>query len=158
MLLRGDLDGAEAQLRDALQRRQRVLGAAHLATAATSVNLARVLLVTGRLAEAEVLLHDALSSVGKQVPAGDDWQTGWTQGVLGACLSAQGRYGEAEQLLLAGYATLKATKGPAARLTRETLVALVKHFHDRGNQAKVDEFTALLNEARRQFNRRYGSH
>jgi serine/threonine protein kinase len=76
------------------------------AVADAIAEMAWTLLISGNHAPAEPLAREwlAIHEKGKS----DDFRTGWIQGMLGESLARQKRYGEAEPLLLAGYANMKA--------------------------------------------------
>jgi tetratricopeptide (TPR) repeat protein len=57
----GDIDGAEAMYRRALEGRVAILGASHPETLTTRQNLANVMVIQGRQAEALPLLHELLA-------------------------------------------------------------------------------------------------
>jgi serine/threonine protein kinase len=87
----------------AVQRKK--AGLEHPRTLRSMFNLARAYL-PARPVEAEGLLRECLALREKQSP--DDWDTFQTRGLLGASLSAQKKFVEAEPLLLEAYAGMKA--------------------------------------------------
>ena len=91
---------AETTNRQVLELRQRLLGPDHAATLRTSYNLAATLHSEGKHAPAEELLRRNLAVYLKDKP--DDWERFRSQSLLGAVLSAQHKYAEAEPLLLEG--------------------------------------------------------
>jgi len=68
-----------------------------------------VLLDEGRAAEAEPLAQEALAVLREAAPT--SWRVADAESVLGGCLAAQGRFGEAEPMLVGAYETLE--KDPA---------------------------------------------
>ena len=68
-------------------------------------SLARLRLKQHRYGEAEVLLREALNGEGANGP--NVWDLYDRQSLLGAALLGQGKYAEAEPLLIAGYDGLK---------------------------------------------------
>ncbi len=91
---------AESTHRQALEMRRKLLGPEHPDVAHSLHNLARVLLDAGRPDAAEPLAHEGLALREKSRP--DDWRTASTRCLLGASLAGQGKYAEAETLLLSG--------------------------------------------------------
>jgi serine/threonine protein kinase len=92
-------------LEDTLARQRVKAGPEHPRTLRSMSNLARAYL-PARPAAAEALLRECLAVRDKKSP--DDWDTFDTRGLLGASLSAQKKYAEAEPLLLRSYDGLKA--------------------------------------------------
>ena len=131
---------------EALERKRRVLGAEHPDTLTSLVNLAGVYRVQGKHADAEPLLRATLTVREKTLP--DDWLTYSTRSLLGAALSGQKKYSEAEPLLVSGYegmqlpnATLPATS--QARL-REALERLVQLYTGWGQPERAAAWKAKL--------------
>jgi len=90
------------------------------------IYLARVQLARKEPAAAEALARDALR-IRQRLFAPEDWRVGVTKSVLGAALTALGRYDEAEALLLDARRALKDIPGlqeQEARVTRGRLAAL----------------------------------
>ena len=65
------------------------------------VLLARVQLQQRKCADAETAIREALSSYDNTSP--DNWRRYYSRTILGATLAGQGRYADAEPLLLSGY-------------------------------------------------------
>ena len=94
--------------------------------AAYRVNLARLLLMRKKAAEAEPLLRQALEIRMKAFPEGD-WRIATAKSLLGEALTAMGRYDEAERFLLEAKRVLKdgpGQEGREAKSTAERLAAL----------------------------------
>jgi serine/threonine protein kinase len=92
---------ADALFLSTLDARRRVLGPAHPDTLDNMISLAEVRLNEKRYADAEPLLHEALSSYEATSPG--SWQLYRSQSLLGTTLVAQGRFAEAEPLLVDGF-------------------------------------------------------
>jgi len=92
---------ADALFASALETRRRVIGPAHPDTLNDMVSLAEVRLEEMKYADAESLLREALSSYEKTAPGSSSQYR--SQSLLGASLAAQGRFAEAEPLLVEGY-------------------------------------------------------
>jgi tetratricopeptide (TPR) repeat protein len=84
-----------------LEIRRRKLGPEHPATAGTASSLGRVRLAQRNDAEAEALFREALGGLEKSSP--ETWGRYNCESLLGASLMGQGRYQEAEPLLLTGF-------------------------------------------------------
>jgi tetratricopeptide (TPR) repeat protein len=102
------------------------LGASHPRVQGYLVNLSRVRILRGDGAATESTLRDVLTAREHLYPAGD-WRTAQAQALLGAALMAQGRYAEAEPLIVAADRGLKPVPGAEQRervANRARLVAL----------------------------------
>ena len=71
----------------------------------TLYKLPDLLNAQGRHARAEALAREALSILREKLPP-RHWRTAFTEGILGAALAGQGRFAEAEPLLVASYPIL----------------------------------------------------
>jgi serine/threonine protein kinase len=94
---------AEQLLRQALDRQRKVLPAGHAEIGKTLAALGDVLLCEQQIQQAEPVLREALEIQRKAFPAG---HSDSAAGLLGSCLTAQGRYAEAEPLVREGYDVL----------------------------------------------------
>jgi non-specific serine/threonine protein kinase/serine/threonine-protein kinase len=92
---------AEALLTSTLDIRRRVLGSDHPATTSVLESLGEIRLLQDRYADAEVLFREALANREKRRP--DGWERYQSESLLGASLEGQGKYAEAEPLLVSGY-------------------------------------------------------
>jgi eukaryotic-like serine/threonine-protein kinase len=92
---------ADALFATALGARRRVLGPAHPDTLDDMVSLAEVRLEEKKHADAEPLLREALAGYEKTTPG--SWTQYRCQSLLGASLAGQGKFVEAESLLVDGY-------------------------------------------------------
>jgi serine/threonine protein kinase len=90
-------------------------GPKHADTLKSMNDLADVYLDGKRWADAERLLRECLEL--RKETHFDEWRRFYTMSQLGACLAAEGKFSEAEQLLIDGYEGLKANEAtiPAAR-------------------------------------------
>jgi serine/threonine protein kinase len=120
----GRLGEAAAALEAALAIARPALGNEHQLVAIYSSNLAAVQLARKEPRAAEALLRDALrirSRAAQLVPnrrrifPEDDWSVGATRSLLGAALTALGRYDEAETVLLEARRDLDAMTPPPRR-------------------------------------------
>ncbi|MCC6393860.1 MAG: tetratricopeptide repeat protein [Bryobacterales bacterium] len=97
---RRDWPRAEAVIRQVERARRRVLGPEHSATRVSLINLAESILEQRRYAEAEALLREAQKML--DAAGAGNWRHYYGQSMLGASLSGEGRYAEAERFLVAG--------------------------------------------------------
>ena len=114
LIHQGKYDEAAAALQEALQIATGAFGDQHTSVANYKVNLARVLLARKDAASAEPLLRQALQIRRGAFPAGD-WRIATAESLLGEALTSLGRYDEAGRLLLDAKASLKDGPGPEGR-------------------------------------------
>ncbi|MFL6351139.1 MAG: tetratricopeptide repeat protein [Bryobacteraceae bacterium] len=107
----GEYAKAERLWRTALATSRRSLGEKHPDTVDLMQSLAGNLLEQRRCAESEAMLRAASADWSNPDP--DDWRPFYGRALLGAALTEQKRYAEAEPLLLSGY---KGMKNLAARI------------------------------------------
>jgi tetratricopeptide (TPR) repeat protein len=138
-----DSDETEKTLNEALAMDRKVQPGGFL-TRACVTGLARLRLAQQRYSEAESLLREAISS------ARDHdlqmWDIYYRQSLLGAALLGQGKYAEAEPLLIAGYEGLKKLS-PAISVDANLPQAgerLVRLYSAWGKPDKADEWRRKL--------------
>jgi hypothetical protein len=109
---------AEALRRENLARHREVEKPDGPLVAGDLVDLGRKLMQQARSAAAEALLRVCLAIREKAIP--DDWRRFWAMSLLGGSHLNQGKYVEAEPLVVAGYEGIKAreAKVPAANKPR----------------------------------------
>lgn len=115
----GRLDEAEKTTRLIVEDYQAQLGQTAPRTLLAQLNLGKILLQSGKLADAEAVLRENLDLRVEASP--NDWQTFMTRGVLGALLTRKKQFGEAEVLLKSCYEGLQAratTMAPELRKAR----------------------------------------
>jgi eukaryotic-like serine/threonine-protein kinase len=128
----GHLDEAASLIDEALQTAR--AGALHTDNpllAIMNTDRARVHLERGEPAAAEPLLREVLRVQRLAYPEGS-WRIASTQSLLGAALLDQGRYAEAEPLLVEASRVLKDIPGPQGRETKPTQERLAKLARRRG--------------------------
>jgi hypothetical protein len=86
----------------------------HPRVQAHTVNLARVRIARGQGAAMEASLRPVLTARARLYPPGD-WRIAQAQSLLGAALMAQGRYADAEPLMLAAADGLRPIAGVEGR-------------------------------------------
>ncbi len=124
-----------------LEVRRRVLGNEHPDSLNSLNNLAALYQAQNQFSDAEPLLRESLNIRERKQP--DDWKTFHTKSLLGGSLLGQGKYAEAEPLLLAGYEGMKQreAKIPWNRKPRlvETVESLVRLYEawDKPEQAEL---------------------
>jgi tetratricopeptide (TPR) repeat protein len=147
------LDEAEALLREALERTQRVLGPDHPLTLTTMNNLGSLLLAREQLDEAERLLRQAV--VGRRRVLGDAHpQTLTAMEKLSRVLRDKGNRVEAETLLLEAERAL--SSNPASGIAHaKCVVALVELYTawdhaepGKGYDAKAQQWSTKLPASR----------
>jgi serine/threonine protein kinase/Tfp pilus assembly protein PilF len=126
---RGDYRAAEQTYSEVVASRSRVLGPRHPRTLDSILFLADTLVREGKFAAAEARAREAVSGFGK--PARESWQLFYSQALLGASLSGQQWYAEAQPLLVAAdqglrryQATMGAENQSLVRRTQEWLTQL----------------------------------
>ncbi|MBI2815078.1 MAG: tetratricopeptide repeat protein [Opitutae bacterium] len=97
----GKLSEAERTLREVLEISERARDATPDFVLGCAISLGETLISLGRHSDAESILRNAL--VRSAMSLSEMWQTSQARSVLGAALTGQQRFEEAEPLLLAGY-------------------------------------------------------
>lgn len=97
-------------------------------------------------AEAERIIRDALELFGKR----RDVIAFQAEGVLGECLTAQGRYDEAESVLLGSFADIKAARGARHRQTHQAIERIVKLYIAWDKPQAAGEYEAQLPNSTRE--------
>jgi eukaryotic-like serine/threonine-protein kinase len=140
---------ASAALREAVSIATEAFGADHQLVAIYSANLAEVLLARGRPDEAEPVAREALRlrALAPEIVPGrrrifvdDDWSVGATRSLLGAVLTAQGRFDEAEACLLEARDELARLPFPRhghARVNADRLRVLYQSWRGTGTATKA---------------------
>jgi eukaryotic-like serine/threonine-protein kinase len=142
----GKYDLAQPLQIHVLEVRRRDLGAQHPDTIAALTGLAFTRLQLKKFAEAEPLIRESLAAREKSSP--DSWERFNEQVLLGASLAGQGRYAEAEPLLVEGYGGLMARESSIPKVSRFYLEAagpwIVRFYQDWGKPEKAVEWTQNL--------------
>jgi tetratricopeptide (TPR) repeat protein len=143
--LRNQRTEAEKNFRAALKIREEAPGAGPEQIAASEAGLGRVLCESGTAAEGERLLRSALDRREHTLPA-SHWGVGFTQVLLGRCLTVQKRFQEAEPLLLKGYEALRVKRGEGKKETAEAADGLAGLYESWG---KPDQAAQYRKQAKR---------
>jgi hypothetical protein len=101
--------------------------------------LAQVLLQQGKAQEAEGYARSCLEIRSRALTAGH-WLIADAKSVLGACLTAQGRYVEAEPLVVQGYEELRDAVGATASRKQEALERIVQCYAAWGKPDAADRW------------------
>jgi len=139
-------DLAEEALNNALTIDRRLLGPSNMTTIACLTALGRLRLAQQRDAEAETLLRDAIKGAGSQKTL--MWDAFDRKSMLGASLLGQGKYAEAETLLISGYEGLDKLS-PAISVEANLPEAgqrLVRLYDDWGKPEKAAEWRVRLQQ------------
>jgi tetratricopeptide (TPR) repeat protein len=152
-LAAGRVEDARALAVDVLGQVRTMRGGDELERASTLANLGGDLLAMGDATNAELALRECVEVRERVQP--DAWNTFNARSMLGGALAAQGRFAEAEPLLLAGQAGLAervASIPPQARNRVTESVARLVNFYsawhaaepDAGHDARAQEWRAKL--------------
>ncbi|MEM7583359.1 MAG: serine/threonine-protein kinase [Acidobacteriota bacterium] len=137
---RGQLETAAVHLQKAISVRQQTLGDQHPSTITAVLSLGALLTEQGELSKAETLLSESMSTL--ETSRGSPAAIAGARRLLGACLSAQQRYAEAEPLLLASweYIQQRGTESPRYREVRQLLFTLYRSW---GRPEAAQAFVSL---------------
>jgi len=119
--LEDKLVGAEAMQREGVAIRRKLLGNNNLRTVDSLTELTHTLVAEKKFVEAESVAREALASWNRNAP--DDWRMLDCRSLLGASLLGQGKYIEAEPVLLSGYQDLKRLENRIPAFEQKTLVS-----------------------------------
>jgi len=137
----GKYTEAQTLFNQALEGRRRVLGPDHSATIDTLGAIGELRLQQRQYSEAERLLREALSGQNKM---GESWTKYKYQALLGRSLAGQGKYGEAEPLLLSGYDGLVGREASIPWDARpnvgQAAASIIQLYRDWGNTDKLAEW------------------
>jgi serine/threonine-protein kinase len=97
----------------------------------------------GKSQESEAILREAVRLRTNSLPKEHFW-VALANGALGEFLTNQGRYDEAEPLLLESYENLKSSQGTNNPRTRLALKRLVALYEASGNSGAAEKYRALL--------------
>ena len=143
VLDQGDNDEAAKMFERVLELDRKLLGEEHPYVAGTERSLGDTLMKAGKANLAQAHLEEAeriyLLTYDAEHP-----NLLVTRSFMGRCLTLQGRYAEAEALLLSVYPLLQERLGPSHRRTQGTVAALVELYEAWGRPDKAAECRALL--------------
>ena len=151
--LQGRHAEAAAALQDAIAMARPSLGDDHQLVAIYTINLASVQLARHDPASAEALLREGLRirALAPGVVPGrrrmfleDDWSLGATKSLLGASLTAQARYAEAEAVLLDARRDLQSVPALRGEEMKNTIARLVELYVAWGRPENATAYRSLL--------------
>lgn len=131
-LFLGQLDQAEGPLREGLELIRRTRGSHNANTANAAAGYADWLIAVGRAEEAEALARESLETR-LALFAEDDLRVAYSRSTLGAALTLQGRYDEAESELLRAreVMAISAHEGDPIRLRNEERIEALHRARER---------------------------
>ncbi|MFQ5591115.1 MAG: tetratricopeptide repeat protein [Phycisphaerae bacterium] len=119
------------------------MGDDHPAVAGAMLGTASAALCQDNLSRAEALLRSVLRTLEKSLPA-THWSRAFAEGLLGACLSAAGRFEEAEPLLQRSYLVMRRLRGDRDRYVRRAVRRLIELYRSWGRPAEEAQYRVLL--------------
>ncbi len=147
-LAQGRLGQAERELMKAVELQRVKFDAGHIGVARTDRNLAALMIERGELATAEVILEHAQRAFRRQSlhleRPGEDVQVAEIESLLGALLTAQGRFREAEPCVIESYRVIEASRGPELIYTRQALERVIHLYEDWGKPELAGHYRGLL--------------
>jgi len=132
---------AEALIRQALETKERWLGAAHFGVAESLNVLGKLYRIQGRYAEAETLMKQALA-IKEQAFGSGHLRIATTLDNLATLYRIQGRYTEAEPLIKRALAIWERARGPDHPRVATTLGSLAALYLSQGRYAEVEPLVA----------------
>jgi tetratricopeptide (TPR) repeat protein len=138
----GAIAEAEAMFREVLAAERRVSGPLREDTILAENDLSLLLCRHGKANEGTELAKEALETARRALPAGHPF-LGAFQRDYGRCLTALGRFAEAERELLAGYETLRTTDGAGSPSVRSAARRLVELYEKWGRPARAEPYRTL---------------
>jgi len=139
----GDFRQAERYLTEAVEFYKNKFGNVHARVASALVDLGEAEIKRNESATAEPLLREALEIEASVLPE-DHWFGFHTRSLLGQALTDQGRYEEAEPLLLGSYSALRETFGHSDRRSADSIGRLVKLYEKWDRPEKAAEYQDLM--------------
>jgi hypothetical protein len=112
---------SEALWSESYAIQKRILGATHPKTAETLTMVVGVLNRTGRAVQAEELIRDSVDVMRETFGTGNI-NTAFAESMLGESLTAQGKFEEAETLLVSGHEVLRAVPDDTSFIRVDSLV------------------------------------
>ena len=136
--LRGDARAAEPLYREALSIVEHNPGGNDVERGVYLRGLASVFLEQGKVTEAEPLAREALATL-REAKA-PSWRVADAESVLGGCLVARGRFGDAEPLLVGAYEALAKGPGDGSRRAGEARARVVALYKAWGKPELAAEY------------------
>lgn len=137
---------AIGKLRESIVINSRLVGENSLAVANVYTTLADALVWTGAPEEAESVAREAMRIYVAELGPQNSMVL-FAQAHVGDAVRAQGRYDEAERLLLESYRRFETPRPITARWRRYTLACLVRLYEGQGREADAAPYRQLLEQA-----------
>jgi tetratricopeptide (TPR) repeat protein len=141
----GDYETAEPMVRESLEIREAALGSEHPAVAASKTLLANCLIAIGEYDEALDLAAEA-RTVFANALSEDHWRTAVAISAEGAALAGQGKFADAEPLLLQSFSVLNKDPSALPLFVDETMRRLESLYVDWGKPDRAAEVVALADD------------
>jgi eukaryotic-like serine/threonine-protein kinase len=135
---------AIALYRKSLALRIKLLGEDHPITANAFTGLGNTLIEVKNYKEAEENINKGIKIYKNKLPAGH-WNISYAESILGKCYSREGKFTEADSILLNSYKNLLDKRGKGDRLTETAANLLIKNSEAWGKKEKVKEYKMMLN-------------
>lgn len=129
--------------RESLSLRIEMLGEDHPQTANAFIGLGSVLIEINNFNEAEEKINKGIEAYKKKLAA-DHWNISYAQSILGRCYSREGKYEQAESILLKSYNNLLDKRGKEDRLTISTIKMLIKNYELWGKKDQANKYMETL--------------
>ncbi len=135
-----------AYLDEALAIRRRELPAAHPKIARALNKLVTVQNLLGRHGRSEELVRESMDIYLNLLPPGH-WLLAETRSLLGECLSGQGEFIQAEDLLVPSHDELVSSRGLVSRVGIDSTYRLVRHYEATNRPMEADVHRKALAQA-----------
>lgn len=141
----GKLAGAEPMYREALEIRRKALGNDHPRVASTLLGLGSLLIDRGDAAGAEPLLRRCIE-IRLMTRPKTSWVVAYAENTLGHCLSKQGRYSEAESLLVESVPIIIESGAPSLKRKQLAVERVITLFEAWGKNEQVAHYRGELDK------------
>jgi serine/threonine protein kinase len=138
----GAIAEAEAMFREVLAAERRVSGPLREDTLLSENDLSLLLCKHGKAEEGAALAKEALETARRALPPGHRF-LGEFQRDYGRCLTALGRWADAERELLPAYAALRTANGAASPSVRSAARRLVELYEKWGHPERAEPYRAF---------------
>ena len=142
------LDEARQMVSEALAVRRKLLGNDHVDVADSLASFVCILERQGRIGETEPLCRECLAIREKKTP--DHWRLFEARSLLGASLTGQRKFADAEPLLLSAYQSLKQPEDKLPTTVRPRLRAAIQRlaqlYEETGRPERAAEWKQKLAE------------
>lgn len=139
-------DEAVEQYRKSLELRISMLGMDHPQTANAFLGLGNALIETDNFSEAEEKIKKGIEIYKKKLPE-DHWNISYAESILGKCYSREGKYEDADKILLKSYNNLLDKRGRNDRLTISNVKMIINNYEQWGKNDRAKEYLDMLGES-----------